>query len=408
MKRRRTLVEDIMGKFSVLFFMVVGLMIASCDTFVDNTLNVSPQEMSTLSFLTFNADLDATAVLNYAARLSAIPQAVADTGADVVCLQGVWKEADQKNQIAARLKAVYPYQFYKITKGGETEPQPAACTQEDLTPMAMCYLSNCSETDTTDVVAIGLCLAQNCLTEITGIPTECRDCLIGAITGGAGDITGIMAECSAEQVPVEMAQGGNNGLMLLSEFPLVGATLKEFDSFYYKRAYISAKIQHPLFGDIDIVCTQLTDAIAGMPYEGTLGSWEGELTSQAQAIIDLAPLKDTGFRVLMGDLATGPAIGRDIRGKNPSVYDMFYYAYYYDPFVEADNAEPSCTLCAGNPLTAAETVDQIPSHILFTNWEGLNLSVERVLDEPFTFTEKGKDKSSPYSDHYGLKAILSR
>ncbi|HOW51085.1 MAG TPA: hypothetical protein PLV42_03450 [bacterium] len=399
-----------MGKFSVLFFMVAFIALTGCDTFVDNTANIAPQDLSELSFLTFNAELDSTKVLNYAERLKVIPQAVADTGADVVCLQGIWKEADEKNQIAARLKGVYKYQYYKVTKGGETEPQPAACTEDDLTPMAMCYLSNCSETDATDVMAIGLCLATNCLTEITGIPAACRDCLIGAITGGSTDITGIMGECTAEQVPVEMAQGGNNGLMLLSTYQLIGAKLVEFDSFYYKRAYISAKIQHPLFGAIDIVCTQLSDAIAGMPYEGALGSWEGELAAQAQEIIDLPPLKDTGFRVLMGDLAAGPAIGRDIRAKNPSIYDMFYYAYYYDPFIENEDAEPVCTRCADNPLTPAETVDQIPSHILFTNWEGLDISIERALDKPFTFTDKAtkKEKSSPYSDHYGLKATLTR
>jgi endonuclease/exonuclease/phosphatase family metal-dependent hydrolase len=391
-----------------MFFTVVLAALAGCDTFVDNTTNVAPQELTQLSFLTLNTGLDAEGVLNYAERKKEIPTAVYESGADVICLQEVWKEADEK-WIADQLKLVFPYRYYKVTKGTDTEPQPAACTEEDLTPMAMCYLTNCSETDATDVVAIGLCLAQNCLTEITGIPTECRDCLIGAITGGATDITGIMAECTAEQVPVEMAQGGNNGLMLLSKYQLIGAKLGEFDSFYYKRGYISAKIQHPILGAADIVCTQLTDAVAGMPYEGALGSWEGELTAQAQAIIDLAPLKDTDFRVLMGDLAAGPAIGRDIRGKNPSVYEMFYYAYYYDPFIENQNAEPLCTLCGDNPLTAAETVDQISSHILFTDYEALPLTAERVFDEGFIVTDKtGKEKTYQYSDHYGIKTTLSR
>lgn len=397
-----------MNRFTIAFFLFAGIALAGCDTFVDNSTNIAPQEMTQLSFLTFNTGLDAEGVLNYAERKAALPQALADTGADVICLQEVWKEADQK-KIADDLKLVFPYRYYKVTKSTGTDPLPAACTEEDLTPMALCYLSNCSETDASDVVAIGLCLATNCLTEITGIPAECRDCLIGAITGGSADITGIMAECSGEQEPVEMAQGGNNGLLLLSQYQLIGAKWEKFGSFYYQRGYLSAKIQHPIFGAVDIVCTQLTDAVAGMPYEGALGSWEGELAAQAQEIIDLAPLKDTRFRVLMGDLATGPAIGRDIRGKNPSVYEMFYYAYYYDPFIEPEEAAPSCTVCGDNPLTAAETVDQITAHILFTNYEGLELTAERALDGGFTHTDKaGKKKTYQYSDHYGIKTTLSR
>lgn len=379
----------------------------SCDTFVDNTTTVTPEEMTRWSFLTFNAGLDPATVLNYTERLKALPQALADTGADVVCLQEVWKPTDEK-KIADDLKLVFPHRFYKVTQAEEPEPQPAACTEDDLLPIAMCYFQNCSSTDPSDVVAIGLCIAQNCLTEITGIPAECRDCLIGAIMGGATDIAGIMAACTEEQTPPAMAQGGNNGLMLLSRYPLTGAKLTTFDSFYYQRAYISAVVTHPYFGSVEVICTQLTDVVGEMTYEGSYGSWEGETAAQAQTIIDLAPAKDTLFRVLMGDLAAGPAIGRDIRGKNESVYDLFYYAYYYNPFIEPGDAAPSCTVCADNPLTAANTVNEITSHILFTNYEGLELSAERVLDEPFTYTKSGKEKKSPYSDHYGIKATLVR
>ncbi len=387
--------------------LVAVILIASCDTFVDNTTTVTPEEMTRWSFLTFNAGLDPATVLNYTERLKALPQAIADTGADVVCLQEVWKSTDQK-KISDDLKLIFPYRFYKVTKSEEPEPQPAACTEDDLLPMAMCYLQNCGETDPTDVVAIGLCLAQNCLTEITGIPAECRNCLIGAIMGGATDIGSITEECTTEQTPPEMALDGNNGLMLLSRYPLTGAKLTTLDSFYYQRAYISAVVTHPYFGSVEVICTQLTDAVGEMTYEGSYGTWEGETAAQAQTIIDLAPAKDVLFRILMGDLAAGPSIGRDIKGKNESVYDLFYYAYYYNPFIEPDDATPSCTVCADNPLTSANAVNEITSHVLFTNYEGLNLSAERALDKPFSYTKSGKEKESPYSDHYGIKATLVR
>jgi len=380
---------------------------AACGGFVDNDISPVPTEMTEISFLTFNAGLDPTTVLNYAERLKVLPQALADTGADVVCLQEVWKEADEK-KIADDLKLVYPYRFYKVTKAEEPEPQPAACTEDDLLPMAMCYLQNCGETDPSDVVAIGLCLAQNCLTEITGIPAECRNCLIGAIMGGSTDIGSITEQCTTEQTPPTMAQGGNNGLMLLSRYPLSGAKLVTFDSFYYQRAYISAVATHPYFGKIEVICTQFTDTVGETTYAGTYGSWSGELAAQAQSIIDLTPAKGTAFRVLMGDLAAGPAIGRDIRGKNEDVYNLFYYAYYFNPFIEPEDAAPSCTVCADNPLTAANTVNQITSHILFTNFETLDLRAVRALDGTFTYTKSGKEKESPYSDHYGIKATLTR
>ncbi len=383
------------------------LLVASCDTFVDNTMTATPEEMTRWSFLTFNAGLDSATVLNYAERLKVLPQALADSGADVVCLQEVWKAADQK-KISDDLKLIFPYRFYKVTKAEEPEPQPAACTGDDLLPMAMCYLTNCGETDPSDVVAIGLCLAQNCLDEITGIPAECRNCLIGAIMGGATDITGIIAACTEEQTPPAMMQDGNNGLMLLSRYPMTGAKLEVFDSFSYQRAYIAAVVIHPYFGTAEVICTQLTDIVGEMTYEGSYGTWEGETAAQAQTIIDLAPAKNVAFRVLMGDLAAGPAIGRDIRGKNESVYNLFYYAYYYNPFIEPSDAVPSCTVCADNPLTAANAVNQITSHVLFTNYESLTLSAERVFDKPFTYIKNGKEKESAYSDHYGIKATLFR
>ncbi len=394
-------------KFRMALAAVMLAGIVSCGPFMDNETSVVPEEMIRWSFLTFNTGLDARTVLNYTERLKALPQALADTGADVVCLQEVWKEADQK-KIADDLKLVYPYRFYKVTKAETPEPEPAACTEEDLLPVAMCYFQNCAQTDPSDIVAIGACLAQNCLTEITGIPAACRDCLIGAIMGGSTDIAGIMTACTEEQTPPEMAHGGNNGLMLLSRYPLSGAKLVAFDSFYYQRAYISAIVTHPSFGKAEVICTQFTDAVGGMTYEGNYGSWEGELAAQAQSIIALARTKGTSSRVLMGDLAAGPAIGRDIRAKNEGVYDLFYYAYYFNPFIEPDDARPACTLCADNPLAEADTVNQITSHILFTDYETLTLSAARVLDVPFTYTKSGKEKTSPYSDHYGIMAILVR
>ncbi|HSA32537.1 MAG TPA: endonuclease/exonuclease/phosphatase family protein [bacterium] len=397
-----------MSRSSMVFLLIAVVSTVACEKFMENDVNVAPRDLTEVSFLTLNTGLDPQGVLNYADRKKTLPQALYDTGADILCLQEVWKEADQK-EIITNLKEVFPYRFYKTTKQEALEPIPASCTEEDLTPMAMCYFTNCGETDTSDVMAIGLCLLTNCLTEITGIPAECRDCLIGAISSGSTDLAGIMAECTGEQEATEMAQGGNNGLLLLSSLPLKGAKLEKFDSFFYQRAYIYAIATHPLFGDIEIVCTQFTDAVPDMAYEGTVGSWQGETASQAQAIIDLAPGKGTVLRVLMGDLAAGPAIGRDIKAKNPSIYDMLYYAYYYNPFLEPEEASPACTLCADNVLTAAGTQDTITDHVLFTPFDGLKLSAERVLDAGFVLTDKsGKEKTVQYSDHYGIKATLSR
>jgi len=388
-------------------FCCVFLLLVACDSFVENETTPVPEDMVEISFLTFNTGLDPLTVFNYAERLKVLPQAIADTGADVVCLQEVWNRTDEK-KIADDLKLVFPYRYYKVTKAEEPEPQPAACTEDDLLPMAMCYLQNCGETDPSNVVAIGLCLVQNCLTEITGISATCRDCLIGAIMGGATDIASIMGACTQEQTPPTMAQEGNNGLMLLSRYPLSGTKLIPYDSFAYQRAYITAVVTHPYFGAIEVICTQFTDAVGTMTYEGSYGTWAGETAAQAQEIIDLESAKDTRFRVLMGDLAAGPAIGRDIRAKNESIYELFYYAHYFNPFIESDNAQPICTLCADNPLTSTGIVNQITSHILFTNFETLNLRAERVLDATFTYTKGGKEKESPYSDHYGIKATLVR
>lgn len=397
-----------MSRSSMVFLLIAVVSAVACEKFAENDVHVAPREMTEVSFLTLNAGLDPQGVLNYADRKKALPQALYDTGADILCLQEVWKEADQK-EIIANLKEVFPYRFYKTTKQEALEPTPAACTEEDITPMAMCYFQNCSSVDPSDVLGIGLCLIQSCGTEIMGIPAECRDCLIGAISSGSTNLAGIMTECTTEQAATEMAQGGNNGLLLLSNLPLKGSKLEKFESFYYQRAYIYAIATHPLFGDIEVICTQFTDAVPGMTYEGTVGSWQGETAAQAQAIIDLAPGKGTVLRVLMGDLAAGPAIGRGIKAKNPSIYEMLYYAYYYNPFIEPEEATPACTLCADNVLSAAGTQNMITDHVLFTPFDGLNLSAERVLDTGFVLTDKaGKEKTVPYADHYGIKATLSR
>lgn len=399
--------EEDMGRSSMVFLLIAVVSAIACDKFVDNNVTVAPRDMTEVSFLTFNAGLDPQGVLNYADRKKALPQALYDTGADILCLQEVWKEADQK-EIIANLKEVFPYRFYKTTKQEALEPIPAPCTEEDLTPVVNCYLENCDGVDPTNYAALITCMIP-CATVLGAIPAECRNCIFGAIQGGTTDLMGIMTECTSEPEAVEMAQGGNNGLLLLSNLPLKGVKLEKFDSFFYQRAYIYAIATHPMFGDIEVVCSQFTDAVPGMTYEGTVGSWQGETAAQAQAIIDLAAGKDTVLRVLMGDLAAGPAIGRGIKAKNPSIYDMLYYAYYYNPFIEPENAAPACTLCADNVLSAAETQDTIMDHVLFTPFDGLNLAAERVLDAGFVLTDKaGKEKTIQYSDHYGIKVTLSR
>lgn len=391
-----------MRNFFTALTLLASLFIWGCQNYV----NLPDQQQITMSFTTFNAGLSAETVPYSTERKDFLKTAIAALDSDVVCLQEIWDEADAKEIIKAA-KVTYPNSYYSVTEGdGSTTPTVAPCTQEELTPLAICYMSKCG-TSGTDPLTIGLCIAQNCTTELTGIPTECRNCLINAVSGGTADMNGILAACTSAPKPAEWNHAGNNGLLILSKHQMKNQAITVLDSFYNIRAALYAKINKGLFGDVELICTDLTEAVGDMTYAGKHTSWEGETLAQSQQVLAIKADKKATMRVIMGDLNSSPAISRKLKALNPDVYNTFYDADYFDPYVSQN--EVTCTWCAENPLVSTDAGDNVPDHVFFSVYEDFYFTSERVFDSTYTYTDKSeKETLIRLSNHYGIKAVISK
>jgi hypothetical protein len=78
----------------------------------------------------------------------------------------------------------------------------------------------------------------------------------------------------------------------------------------------------------------------------------------------------------------------------------FYNAYLAEP-------RPACTFCYDNPLNEGGPEGTIIDHIFVKHFTG-RAKVERILTNPIDVRVGARTVRAAYSDHYGLKATLSR
>jgi len=248
-----------MKKMLFLLLMVFGFL--ACD----NNVDAGHYGKSQIKAVTFNTKLeqDSDFKLN-AERKAVILQKLTEGAEDIICLQEVWDAKDMKKVHEAMNKAEDDfYLLYSTTgeTGGGGEPTEPACTNEEVLPIGMCYEQKCQDQTGTGAL---LCLAQQCGTEFQNLSPECRNCMLAEGQNGNLDLQAIMEACMQTENASPEEDLGTNGLMLISRYPMKDKAITALPSDKTPRQYISATLKtQGALGDIDIVCTQLSNSNDG-------------------------------------------------------------------------------------------------------------------------------------------------
>lgn len=379
---------------------------------------------------TFNVALAGGFIPFEAERRPFIVEAIADSDADILCLQEVWDQTDKEAIQVAAAEAYPYYTFFQndldtaiddaTNQQGVVPPPPttAPCEGESLTSQLNagvdCLEQNCSTPDgrTTSTE----CAEEQCLAEVFGLlaappPQRCYACLVTQLPTEL--LTDIRSRCPTV-VNQDLAFQGQNGVMILSRHPLKNAKELVIPGTWNRRTILSATAELPNGAELDAYCNHLTPIFNDftLPYTGqygdgtnTAGAWQAEQELQAEKLINYVT-ETSGNRpaVILGDLNAGHAFPEEgIVAQSEATLDLLESVF--EPAYTADYA-PLCTFCSGtNPVTDPDDPIGWIDHILLDNLpSGSVLSTERVFDDDVVPVDN--QTMVPLSDHFGMRSVI--
>lgn len=332
-----------------------------------------------VSLATFNTGLAYGAVPMSEQRVPAIANAIADSPADVICMQEVWTD-DDVEAIRDAAADEFPYSFYERTE--DDSKFWFSCNPINTYRLDRCVKQEC----TAHGISVFECVQDQCKEAYDRLPDDCKLCLAANTTAPW--------KCAVWGAP-QYAWGGRNGLLLLSRQPIENPRYTPFDTLLIKRGVITADI-----GDYRVQCSHMTPNLESVPYpaDHAFTSWAEEHRAQIELMAEAAG--ENQCTALLGDLNSGPEDARTV-GELPDNFDAIQAAGYVDLW-----AEPVCTMCEDNPLCDSDDIRI--DHALFRNCSPyLAPQYQRIFDSPLRLTlEDGSPFEGRLSDHYGLMVTL--
>jgi endonuclease/exonuclease/phosphatase family metal-dependent hydrolase len=356
-----------------------------------------------VSFATFNTALGVGLAEYPAERLDRIAEDLPELGADVVCLQEVW-QLEQTLALVAALEAHLPYAYYTVAAlQGEQQPATAACDASEVALLAGCLQEYCAGLEGSEVE---LCVVANCVDEFVTVSSGCQDCIVANQTS---DPETILAVCGSEGADAAQYEH-QNGLLLLSRYPLTSLDHLVLDSSLGDRGVLSARIETDVVPRVEVFCTHLAATLGDVPYAGSYGSWAGERTVQIEQLLAyVSETREAGSSIaLLGDLNCGPET-EQLPGSDPDNFARFTAAGFEAPYV--DSRADQCTWCLQNPMTGGTDAGgqgAIIDHALFFALpRRLVRQAERVFDDPVEIEVNGQAVQTYRSDHFGVQVTAS-
>lgn len=364
----------------------MGLALAGC-TFDP----AARQELDTVRVATFNVGLAPGDVARVDERAPAVVAALADSTADVLCLQELWRTGDFDALRAAATR--YSFAARRTPEPAESE----GCSTEELEPVRSCSESSCSGLTGSELAdcALGSCDAQ-----IGSVSSSCINCMLGVISAGGG-ISQIGADCAIEGGGGDaFLYDGAFDVALLTSLPVADRDAIALDSSVVRASVEYARVDSPL-GPLHVFCTHLASPLDSLgPYAGDFESWEGEQAHQIDRLLAFVEERTggSGQVVLAGDLNTGPAVpAAGIDAVRPALYARFAGAGFESPFVEQRDA--ACTYCSA----PTELID----HVMVRGIDADRRAERRWVDT-IELRVGSETLSTTLSDHVGLELTLSR
>jgi len=345
------------------------------------------------SVISFNAGLATGFVPAAAERTQPVADALADTDADIICLQEVWSP-DQVQAVKDTTSKAFPHSFFP-DPAQLTLPEPA-CADGELDSLLTCMEASCTDICTDDIPG---CLLSNCALPFLSLGDDCNRCTQANVGATPSEIAEV---CETETV--EYAYDGSYGTGILSKHPILSTEELVFESTTNRRSLIHAVVDLP-GGAADVYCTHLTAIFALIPYPRPEGSWAEEQRIQVEELVDYVNQNSTHDTVVvLGDMNNGPEVGNSL-AEYPEHYALFDGLDMANPYVDAAG---DCTFCSSNNLLSSDSDDdnRLIDHVFAKGYETATAS--RVYDEPMDTESCGEAIPGNLSDHYGVRVDIDR
>ena len=360
-------------------------------------------EAARFEAVTYNAGLAENLVDLTPQRLQPVADALAETDADVVCLQEVWPRRVESEFESVRAEAIieaaseqYPFHYLPELPNPDVSTR---CSTETLGAILSCLQQNCADAaDPFD------CAFERCEGVLMSTDRECRRCI-----GSSFDlpVQEIAARCRDGEGEF-FAFGGQPGVVVLSRHEILEREFHVLPGGAVQHAVLRVRVDLPDLGAAEAYCTHLTaeSLYEVFPVEGT-ASFEEFQGEQVEAMLQwVGRTESTRRTLLLGDMNTGPAKG-ELTGEFPANYARFPDRGWSVPYVDRQ-PNPACTFCQSNTLVG-ETDDNVIDHVVlrFSGGAAFRVAgVERILDRTRPVSLDGGSVETHLSDHFGVRVVL--
>jgi endonuclease/exonuclease/phosphatase family metal-dependent hydrolase len=269
------------------------------------------------------------------------------------------------------------------------------------------------------------CAAEACLFEVADLvfgneqQQRCYACLATQLPT---DTFGTIRQRCPTVINQELAFQGQNGVMILSRYPLTNTVNWVIPGTWNRRAILSATAELPNGTDLDVFCNHLTPIFSDVtfPYTGQYGDgmvgsdgWEAEQFLQAEKLIThVENVSGNNPAVILGDLNAGRGYFDDpnnlIFPEGEATLDLLEGTFTpaYTP-----NYTPACTFCQENPVAGVERTETVwIDHIHMYNLPAsVVTATERTFDQNVLTVPDGTGGTMdiPLSDHYGMRSVIA-
>tara|TARA_R110002072_G_scaffold534_2_gene3492 strand:+ start:28235 stop:29392 length:1158 start_codon:yes stop_codon:yes gene_type:complete len=379
-------------------------MLKTIATFLLITLSLCVSAKDSLKVVTYNLGLAHTFVPLAEERLPELGKALANSDADILCLQEVWEKKDRK-KIAKAVEKTFPNVYFEKIKNIKSERIPT-CKISELFgegKFVGCMQKNCSGKEGDDFTN---CIIETCgpaLRELKDSNRECATSLMAQV--GKSTIGAMVTILNPFKRAGLFAYKGSDGLMLLSRYPLENQRYLDLSkiSTLNRRGALIADVT--VNGQKHKVgCAHISsDLEATVPYTGKFKNWGEENKVQLGKLLEEMDHFEERS-ILMGDLNCGFANSDlGIAGELEESCEQISDHQFSNALLEGNNEE--CTFCSDNKLNDGQELNLIIDHVLL---KGVTFQSSRVTYKKLVTVKKSKNEkvTTNLSDHYGIEVVI--